>query len=202
MSTDAFEQLIDVAAPGGGSYPVQRGHRRGVRSPHTFDAARWPPSSLTSPYAPQGSTTAVLIVTGGVVRRSHEGAGVLRYRRVPGGRPGARSAGDDPDAVPAAGSVGEGGGPRVGLHLAVGAGRTDGQRVTAGPEVVRQHPLAPQVGVDLRGQLRVGPVLVVDLDLDPRDAARLGPGHAGDRPPPRAELAQRSRCVDPGGDLD
>src|SRR4051812_40383191 len=59
MSTDAFEQLIDVAAPGGGSYPVQRGHRRGVRSPHTFDAARWPPSSLTSPYAPQGSTTAV-----------------------------------------------------------------------------------------------------------------------------------------------
>src|SRR3954451_16208119 len=60
MSTDAFEQLIDVAAPGGGSYPVQRGHRRGVRSPHTFDAARWPPSSLTSPYAPQGSTTAVL----------------------------------------------------------------------------------------------------------------------------------------------
>src|SRR3954464_1634668 len=61
MSTDAFEQLIDVAAPGGGSYPVQRGHRRGVRSPHTFDAARWPPSSLTSPYAPQGSTTAVLI---------------------------------------------------------------------------------------------------------------------------------------------
>src|SRR3954462_2069653 len=62
MSTDAFEQLIDVAAPGGGSYPVQRGHRRGVRSPHTFDAARWPPSSLTSPYAPQGSTTAVLTV--------------------------------------------------------------------------------------------------------------------------------------------
>src|SRR3954447_21396239 len=60
MSTDAFEQLIDVAAPGGGSYPVQRGHRRGVRSPHTFDAARWPPSPLTSPYAPQGSTTAVL----------------------------------------------------------------------------------------------------------------------------------------------
>src|SRR5213080_91956 len=60
MSTDAFEQLIDVAAPGGGSYPVQRGHRRAVRSPHTFDAARWPPSSLTSPYAPQGSTTAVL----------------------------------------------------------------------------------------------------------------------------------------------
>src|SRR3954453_22324095 len=60
MSTDAFEQLIDVAAPGGGSYPVQRGHRRGVRSPHTFDAARWPPSSLTSPYAPQGSTTAVI----------------------------------------------------------------------------------------------------------------------------------------------
>src|SRR3954470_10358914 len=85
MSTDAFEQLIDVAAPGGGSYPVQRGHRRGVRSPHTFDAARWPPSSLTSPYAPQGSTTAVLIVTGGVVRRSHEGAGVVRHRRVPGG---------------------------------------------------------------------------------------------------------------------
>src|SRR3954463_8338612 len=63
MSTDAFEQLIDVAAPGGGSYPVQRGHRRGVRSPHTFDAARWPPTSLTSPYAPQGSTTAVLRVS-------------------------------------------------------------------------------------------------------------------------------------------
>src|SRR3954449_5757658 len=62
MSTDAFGQLIDVAAPGGGSYPVQRGHRRGVRSPHTFDAARWPPSSLTSPYAPQGSTTAVLVL--------------------------------------------------------------------------------------------------------------------------------------------
>src|SRR3954469_11962457 len=61
MSTDAFEQLIAVAPPGGGSYPVQRGHRRGVRSPHTFDAARWPPSSLTSPYAPQGSTTAVLV---------------------------------------------------------------------------------------------------------------------------------------------
>src|SRR3954465_5647443 len=60
MSTDAFEQLIAVATPGGGSCPVQRGHRRGVRSPHTFDAARWPPSSLTSPYAPQGSTTAVL----------------------------------------------------------------------------------------------------------------------------------------------
>src|SRR3954465_378721 len=60
MSTDAFEQLIDVAAPGGGSYPVQRGHRRGVRSPHTCDAARWPPSSLASPYAPQRSTTAVL----------------------------------------------------------------------------------------------------------------------------------------------
>src|SRR3954454_11211919 len=61
MSTDAFEQLIDVAAPGGGSSPVQRGHRRGVRSPHTFDASRWPASSLTSPYAPQGSTTAVLV---------------------------------------------------------------------------------------------------------------------------------------------
>src|SRR3954466_11869313 len=60
MSTDAFEQLIDVAAPGGGSYPVQRGHRRGIRSPHTFDAARWPPTSLTSPYVPQRSTTAVL----------------------------------------------------------------------------------------------------------------------------------------------
>src|SRR3954454_4093708 len=81
MSTDAFEQLIDVAAPGGGSYPVQRGHRRGVRSPHTFDAARWPPSSLTSPYAPQGSTTAVLTgratssaLLGGVRRGGWPGA--------------------------------------------------------------------------------------------------------------------------------
>src|SRR3954451_25446895 len=80
MSTDAFEQLIDVAAPGGGSYPVQRGHRRGVRSPHTFDAARWPPSSLTSPYAPQGSTTAVLVVPvpqgrPGLRRKPRSGAG-------------------------------------------------------------------------------------------------------------------------------
>src|SRR3954451_908731 len=63
--TDAFQQLIDVAAPGGGSYSVPRGHRRGVRSPHTFDAARWPPSSLTSPYVPQRSTTAVLSDTPG-----------------------------------------------------------------------------------------------------------------------------------------
>src|SRR3954468_14948416 len=74
MSTDAFEQLIDVAAPGGGSYPVQRGHRRGVRSPHTFDAARWPPSSLTSPYAPQGSTPAVLGAHRGEVLGAVEGA--------------------------------------------------------------------------------------------------------------------------------
>jgi hypothetical protein len=43
VPTNTLEQLIDVAAPGRGSYPVQRGHRRGVRSPHTFDAARWPP---------------------------------------------------------------------------------------------------------------------------------------------------------------
>src|SRR3954449_10019883 len=78
MSTDAFEQLIDVAAPGGGSYPVQRGHRRGVRSPHTFDAARWPPSSLTSPYAPQGSTTAVL---GGRGVTTYGGAGNKRTSR-------------------------------------------------------------------------------------------------------------------------
>src|SRR4051812_7093622 len=80
MSTDAFEQLIDVAAPGGGSYPVQRGHRRGVRSPHTFDAARWPPTSLTSPYAPQGSTTAVLGTNN--CRREHE-CQSLRYAETP-----------------------------------------------------------------------------------------------------------------------
>src|SRR4051794_41516090 len=78
MSTDAFEQLIDVPAPGGASYPVQRGHRRGVRSPHTFDAARWPPSSLTSPYAPQGSTTAVLGRVSHVPRRVDD---VCRVRR-------------------------------------------------------------------------------------------------------------------------
>src|SRR4051812_9789588 len=87
MSTDAFEQLIDVAAPGGGSYPVQRGHRRGVRSPHTFDAARWPPSSLTSPYAPQGSTTAVLkIIKGGCYRNRPNSSPVLtrKPRRSPG----------------------------------------------------------------------------------------------------------------------
>src|SRR3954468_6933813 len=87
MSTDAFEQLIDVAAPGGGSYPVQRGHRRGVRSPHTFDAARWPPSSLTSPYAPQGSTTAVLtIVKGGCYRNGPYSSPVLPRNRA--SRPG------------------------------------------------------------------------------------------------------------------
>src|SRR3954453_18444364 len=79
MSTDAFEQLIDVAAPGGGSYPVQRGHRRGVRSPHTFDAARWPPSSLTSPYAPQGSTTAVL----GLLRQELLGPRGERDEEIP-----------------------------------------------------------------------------------------------------------------------
>src|SRR4051812_5601446 len=84
MSTDAFEQLIDVAAPGGGSYPVQRGHRRGVRSPHTFDAARWPPSSLTSPYAPQGSTTAVLADHADVQR----GHGAGRVAAVPPRMPG------------------------------------------------------------------------------------------------------------------
>src|SRR3954452_8684674 len=60
MPTDACEQLIDVAAPGGGSYPVQRSHRRGIRCPHTIDAARWPPSPLTSSYTPRRSTTAVL----------------------------------------------------------------------------------------------------------------------------------------------
>src|SRR3954466_3004496 len=80
MSTDAFEQLIDVAAPGGGSYPVQRGHRRGVRSINTFDAARWPPSSLTSPYAPQGSTTAVL----GDVREQLDGSDESPQRKMPG----------------------------------------------------------------------------------------------------------------------
>src|SRR4051794_32397366 len=60
MPTDTSQQVIDVAAPGRGSYPVARGHRRGVRSPHTCDAARWPPPSLASRYVPQRSTTAVL----------------------------------------------------------------------------------------------------------------------------------------------
>src|SRR3954469_7891722 len=136
---------------------------------------------------------------GGAVRSRVSAAGAGARGGGRGG--GVRSAGDHVDAVPAAGPGGEGGGPGAGLHLAVGAGRADGDRVPAGPEVVRQHPLAPQVGVDLRGQLRVDPVLV-DLDLDPRDTARLGPGHAGDGPPAGAELAQRGRGVDPGGELD
>jgi hypothetical protein len=52
MPTDAFQQVIDVAAPSCGPYSVARGHRRGVRCPHTIDAARWSPASLTSPSEP------------------------------------------------------------------------------------------------------------------------------------------------------
>src|SRR3712207_1915823 len=108
----------------------------------------------------------------------------------------------DPDGVQSARPGGERLGALRGLHPALGAGRADGELVRAGGEVVGQHPLPPQVGVHLRGELRRQPRSVVDPDLDGADAAGLRPGHPGDRAAAGREAAQRRRGVDAGGHPD
>src|SRR3954470_12466291 len=77
-------------------------------------------------------------------RGAGSGSGVWSTQGVGG------SAGDHLDRVPAAGSVREGTGPIGGLELAVRGRRPDGDRVGARRELVRQHPLPPQVGVGFR----------------------------------------------------
>src|SRR4051794_11784669 len=129
--------------------------------------------------------------------------GILPDARCPGrcGVPSS-SADDDLDGVPAVRTGGERIGARLGLDLAVGTGRAAGDGVPSDGEVVPQDPLTPQVGVRRGGQLGVGPRAVVDPDLHAGDAARLGPGHAGDGQPARREAALRCGDVDPRGDPD
>ena len=108
---------------------------------------------------------------------------------------------DHDDLVLASGAAREWFGAVVGLDCSSWPRWRDANRVTAGRRIhASDH--CRHVSALRSAASRVDPLVVVDLDLDPLDAAGLGPRHAGDRERARRDRGQPLGRVDPALHLD